>query len=250
MSILGYARVSTTDQTADGQHDALTASGCERIFTDVASGKLARRPQLDALIAYARAGDVIVITKLDRLGRSVAHLVELAGVLAEWGIDLRVLHQGIDTSTPGGRLTFHILASIAEFERDLISERTRDGLAAARARGRKGGRRPALSAAKVAHARTLRDGGRHDGADRGAGRVLARDPVPGAGRPAGRAGCGGLTGGAGADRHLRVAGGGARGAGRRRARPAGLAPVVPGRAGLGGGGEALRDGVRALGDDR
>lgn len=161
VSTLGYARVSTVDQTADGQHDALTAAGCEKVFADVASGKLARRPQLDALLDYARAGDVVVITKLDRLGRSVAHLVELAGVLQSRGIDLRVLHQGIDTSTPGGRLTFHILASIAEFERDLISERTRDGLAAARARGRKGGRRPVLSPAKLAHARALRDGGEH-----------------------------------------------------------------------------------------
>lgn len=160
-TLLGYARVSTGDQSTDGQHDALTAAGCERTFTDVASGKLARRPQLDALLDYARAGDVVIITKLDRLGRSVAHLVELAGVLQSRGVDLRVLHQGIDTTTPGGRLTFHILASIAEFERDLISERTRDGLAAARARGRKGGRRPALSAAKVAHARKLRDGGEH-----------------------------------------------------------------------------------------
>ncbi|WFG44144.1 recombinase family protein [Pseudonocardia alni] len=161
MTSLGYARVSTADQTADGQHDSLAAAGCERIFTDIASGKLARRPQLDVLLDYARAGDMVVITKLDRLGRSVAHLVELAGVLQSRGIDLRVLHQGIDTSTPGGRLTFHILASIAEFERDLISERTRDGLAAARARGRKGGRRPVLSPAKLDHARKLRDGGEH-----------------------------------------------------------------------------------------
>lgn len=160
--MIGYARVSTADQTADSQHDALTAAGCKRIYTDVASGKLARRPQLDLLLDHAAdRGDIIVITKLDRLGRSVAHLVELAGVLADRGIDLRVLHQGIDTTTPGGRLTFHILASIAEFERDLISERTRDGLAAARARGRKGGRRPALSPAKVEHARKLRDGGEH-----------------------------------------------------------------------------------------
>lgn len=161
MTTIGYARVSTADQTTDGQHDALTEAGCERIFTDVASGKLARRPQLDALLDYARPGDVLTITKLDRLGRSVAHLVELAGVLAGLGVDLRVLHQGIDTTTPGGRLTFHILASIAEFERDLISERTNDGLAAARARGRKGGRPPALSPAKLAHARQLRDAGEH-----------------------------------------------------------------------------------------
>lgn len=161
MSDLGYARVSTLDQNTDGQHDALTAAGCARIFTDRASGKLARRPELDALLDYARPGDVIVCTKLDRLGRSVAHLVELVADLGARGLHLRVLHQGIDTTTPGGRLTFHILASIAEFERDLISERTREGLTAARARGRVGGRRPVLSAAKVEHARKLRDGGEH-----------------------------------------------------------------------------------------
>jgi len=161
MGTIGYARVSTAEQNADGQHDALTAAGCDRTFTEIASGKLARRPQLDAALDYARPGDVLVVTKLDRLGRSVAHLVELAADLGRRGLDLRVLHQGIDTTTPGGRLTFHILASIAEFERDLISERTREGLAAARARGRKGGRRPVLSAAKVEHARKLRDGGEH-----------------------------------------------------------------------------------------
>lgn len=161
MGTVGYARVSTLEQNTDGQLDALTAAGCERIFTDTASGKLASRPQLDAMLDYVRPGDVLVITKLDRLGRSVANLVELAAKLAERQVDLRVLHQGIDTATPGGRLTFHILASIAEFERDLISERTRDGLAAARARGRMGGRRPVLSEVKVAHARKLRDEGAH-----------------------------------------------------------------------------------------
>ena len=161
MTVLGYARVSTADQNTDGQHDALSAAGCERIFTDTASGKLARRPQLDALLDYARSSDVVVITKLDRLGRSVAHLVELAAGFAERGIDLRVLHQGIDTSTPSGKLTFHVLAAIAEFERDMISERTREGLVAARARGRKGGRRPVMTAAKLETARTLYDAGQH-----------------------------------------------------------------------------------------
>lgn len=120
MSIVGYARVSTAEQNTDGQLDLLTGAGCERTFVGKASGKLIRRPQLDAMLEYVRPGD-IVITKLDRLGRPVAHLVELAA--------------------PVGRLTLHILASIAEFERDLISERIREGPAAARARGRKGGRR-------------------------------------------------------------------------------------------------------------
>jgi DNA invertase Pin-like site-specific DNA recombinase len=159
--VIDYARVSTADQNTGGQHDALTAAGCERIFTDTASGKLARRPQLDAMLDYVRSGDIVVITKLDRFGRSVANLVELASVLAARGVDLRVLHQGIDTSTPAGHLTFHVLAAIAEFERELISERTREGLVAARARGRKGGRRPVLSAAKVELARKLRDSGEH-----------------------------------------------------------------------------------------
>lgn len=161
MSIIGYARVSTGDQNADGQHDALAEAGCDRVFTERASGKLARRPQLDALLAYARTGDVVVITKLDRLGRSLRHLLDLAAELNSRGINLRVLNLGIDTSTSTGKLTFAILGGVAEFERDLISERTHEGLAAARARGRKGGRRPVLTAAKVEHARKLRDGGDH-----------------------------------------------------------------------------------------
>jgi DNA invertase Pin-like site-specific DNA recombinase len=113
----------------EGQHDALAAAGCDRVFTDTGSGKLARRPQLDTLLDSVRPGDVVVITKLDRLGRSVAHLVDLVAQLAERGVDLRVLHQGIDTTSPAGKPTFHMLAAIAEFERDLISERTREGLA-------------------------------------------------------------------------------------------------------------------------
>ena len=158
---MGYARISTAGQNTDAQHDALTAAGCERIFTDMASGKLARRPRLDALLDYVRPGDVVVVTKLDRLGRSLRDLLDLTATLAARGVDLRVLHQGIDTTGPTGKLTFAILGAVAEFERDLISERTHEGLVAARARGRKGGRRPVLSEAKVAHARKLRDGGEH-----------------------------------------------------------------------------------------
>lgn len=161
MTTIGYARVSTNDQNTDAQHDALTAAGCDRVFTDHTSGKLARRPQLDALLDYVRPGDVVVITKLDRLGRSVGNLVELAAELAGQEVDLRVLDQGIDTSTPGGKLTFHILAAMAEFERDMISERTRDGLAAARARGRTGGRPAKMTPAKLATARQLYDAGQH-----------------------------------------------------------------------------------------
>ncbi len=161
MSAVGYARVSTRDQHPEAQIDALTAAGCVRVFVDHASGKLARRPEMDKALDFLRAGDTLVITKLDRLGRSVHNLVELAAVLAERGIDLRVLDQGIDTSTPGGKLTFHILGAIAEFERDLISERTLDGLEAARARGRKGGRPSKLTAAKLATARKLYDAKEH-----------------------------------------------------------------------------------------
>ncbi|MBV8933332.1 MAG: recombinase family protein, partial [Kutzneria sp.] len=149
MSLIGYARVSTRDQHPEAQTDALTEAGCERIFTDKASGKLARRPELDKTLEYLRDGDTLVVTKLDRLGRSVRNLVELSAELDRRGVGLRVLHQGIDTSTPGGRLFFHIIAGIAEFERDLISERTLDGLDAARARGRKGGRRPKLTETKL-----------------------------------------------------------------------------------------------------
>ena len=144
---IGYARVSTTDQNPEAQHDALNAAGCDKIFTDHGvSGKLARRPQWDACQAYLRPGDVLVVTKLDRLGRSVKHLVDLGLSLRDRGIDLVVTQQGIDTTTPAGKLLFHLLAAIAEFEADLISERTRDGLAAARARGRKGGRPPKVNA--------------------------------------------------------------------------------------------------------
>lgn len=155
MANIGYARVSTRDQHPDSQTDTLTQAGCERVFVDKASGKLARRPQLDAALDYARSGDVLVITKLDRLGRSVRNLIDLADTLHSRGIGLRVLHQGIDTTSPAGRMFFHVLGALAEFEAALISERTRDGLDAARARGRTGGRRPKLNVAKLDTARRL-----------------------------------------------------------------------------------------------
>ena len=117
---LGYARVSTREQNPDHQLDALQAAGCDRVFCDKASGKLARRPEWDKLLELARPGDQLVITRLDRAGRSVAHLVELAADLERRGVALVVLQQGIDTSTPAGRLTFHILASLGEFVADLI----------------------------------------------------------------------------------------------------------------------------------
>lgn len=159
MAKIGYARVSTRDQHPEAQTDAL--AGCDRIFTDKASGKLARRPELDKALDYARPGDTLVVTKLDRLGRSLRHLLDLSTDLDSRGVDLRVVDQGIDTTTPGGRLFFHIIAAIAEFERELLSERTRDGLEAARARGRKGGRRPVMTPEKAAVARQMYDSKQH-----------------------------------------------------------------------------------------
>lgn len=158
--MIGYARVSTDHQTTDPQHDALTAAGCERIYTEHASGALRERPQLASMLDYARSGDVIVITKLDRLARSLAHLIDLAADLDQRGIGLRVLDQGIDTTTPAGRLMFHMLGAIGEFERDLIRERTGAGLAAARERGRTGGRPPKITAEKLATARDLIEAGK------------------------------------------------------------------------------------------
>ena len=155
---IGYGRVSTRDQHPEAQHDALEAAGCKEIFIDKASGKLARRAELDkALLSANRSGDQLVITKLDRLGRSLEHLIELSKLLQERGVDLVVLDQGIDTSTALGRMFFHILGAIAEFEHALMSERTMDGLAAARARGRTGGQKPKLGARQVKLARQMYD---------------------------------------------------------------------------------------------
>lgn len=156
-NLVGYARVSTDDQKADLQHDALKAEGCVRVFTDTASGALDRREQLDALLDYIRPGDVLVVWRLDRLGRSVRHLTQTVNALAERGIGFRSLTEKLDTTTPAGKLVFHIFAALAKFERDIIRERTNAGLAAARARGRKGGRRPKLTPGKLATARQLYD---------------------------------------------------------------------------------------------
>ena len=142
---VGYARVSTKDQSLDLQEDALKEAGCEEIFSEVGSGAKTARPVLDDLLSRLRAGDVLVIWKLDSLGRSLKHLVTLANELMEHQIGLISLNDPIDTTTPQGRLVFNIFASLAEFERDLIRERTQAGLKAARARGRKGGRPRGLS---------------------------------------------------------------------------------------------------------
>ena len=151
----GYARVSTGDQDARLQHDALTAAGCYRIFTDTASGALQSRPELDKLLDQLRPGDTLVEWRLDRLGRSIRHLIDQLSELQERGIEFRSLQENIDTSSPGGRLVFHIFASLAEFERDLIRERTNAGLAAARARGRTGGRPPRLTPDQVTTVKRL-----------------------------------------------------------------------------------------------
>lgn len=158
---IGYARVSKADQNLDGQHDALKTAGCEKVFSDKASGKLAKRPQLDKALEYLREGDTLVITKLDRLGRSLKHLIQLAEDLQARGINLSVLALGLDTSTAAGRLFFQIVGAIAEFERELTSERTKEGLEAARARGRKGGRKAVMTPDKIAVARQMYDSKQH-----------------------------------------------------------------------------------------
>jgi DNA invertase Pin-like site-specific DNA recombinase len=138
--LIGYARVSTTDQRLDLQKDALLAAGCERIFTDTASGAKAERPGLTETLQHCRPADTLVVWKLDRLGRSLTHLVETVRDLGAQGIGFKSLQENIDTTSSGGKLIFHIFASLAEFERDIIRERTNAGLSAARARGKKGGR--------------------------------------------------------------------------------------------------------------
>ncbi|WP_344883591.1 recombinase family protein [Allokutzneria multivorans] len=153
--MIGYARVSTRDQHDESQVDLLEAAGCERIFTDKVSGKLASRPQWDKCLDYLRPGDTLVVTRLSRIARSVRNLTEVTAWLADREIDLVVLKQHIDTRTPAGRLTFHILGAVDEFTADLISEGTVEGLEAARARGRKGGRPAKITAAKLATARKL-----------------------------------------------------------------------------------------------
>jgi len=137
---VGYARVSTTEQNIDLQQDALAAAQCERIFTDTASGAKKERPGLTEALQCCRSGDTLVVWKLDRLGRSLPHLVETVRNLVAQEVGFKSLQENIDTTTSGGKLIFHIFASLAEFERDIIRERTHAGLSAARARGRKGGR--------------------------------------------------------------------------------------------------------------
>jgi len=156
---LGYARVSTAEQDPALQLDALTAAGCGRVWVEKASGARQDRPELAALLDYARAGDTVVVWRLDRLGRSLRHLLELVDDLQRRGLGLRSLAEQLDTTSPGGRLVFQVFGALAEFERELIRERTRAGLAAARARGRVGGRPALVTPAKLATARRILDGG-------------------------------------------------------------------------------------------
>ena len=155
--ILGYARVSTDDQSLDGQLDALTGAGAARVFADRISGSQRSRPELDRLLDQLRPGDVVVVTKYDRLARSLPDLLDIARAIEATGAGFRSLAENIDTTTPAGRLIFHVFASIAQFERERIAERTREGLAAARARGRIGGRPPALNPGQKAEVRKMRD---------------------------------------------------------------------------------------------
>ena len=153
--LIGYSRVSTDEQDLGLQTDSLENAGCERIFSDKTSGARADRPGLAEALSFVRAGDSLVVWKLDRLGRSLKHLVDLVGELKERGIEFRSLTDGIDTSTPAGRFFFHVMAALSEMERDLIAERTRAGLEAARKRGRVGGRRRKMTDAKVEAAKSL-----------------------------------------------------------------------------------------------
>ena len=155
--IFGYARVSTDEQSLDAQTDALNAAGAERIFADKISGASRKRPELDKLFDQLREGDVIVVTKYDRLARSLRDLLDIVEVIQECGAGFRSLSEDIDTTTPAGRLIFHVFASIAQFERERISERTKEGLDAARRRGRVGGRPPALTNEQKVEVRRMRD---------------------------------------------------------------------------------------------
>lgn len=152
---VGYIRTSKKDQNPDLQRRELEAFGCGRIYEEAISSRKADRPELRAALDYCREGDRLVVWKLDRLGRSLRELIDLVNELAERGVEFVSLRENIDTTTPGGKLVFHVFGSVAEFERDLIRERTMAGLEAARARGRKGGRKRALDDRQVEMARRM-----------------------------------------------------------------------------------------------
>jgi DNA invertase Pin-like site-specific DNA recombinase len=153
--LVGYARISTGEQNLDLQRDALTKAGCDKLFTDEMSGTKAERPGLTQALAFVRKGDTLVVWRLDRLGRSLRDLLAHVEDLRLRAIDFKSLHESIDTTTPAGKLQFHIFSALAEFERDLIHERTMAGLRAARARGRKGGRKQQMTSDKLKAAASL-----------------------------------------------------------------------------------------------
>ena len=153
--LIGYARVSTQEQNLDLQLDALERAGCEKVFSDTASGAKAARPNLEQALSHAREGDTLVVWKLDRLGRSLRHLIDTVQALSGRGVGFKSLQESIDTTTPGGKLVFHVFGALAEFERDLVKERTNAGLASARARGRRGGRAKSLSEKQRQQAKAL-----------------------------------------------------------------------------------------------
>lgn len=157
---VGYARVSTREQHLEQQLAALRDAGCTRIFQEKASGTNSDRPQLQATFDYLRPEDTLVVWRLDRLGRSLRHLVATVATLGEAGIGFQSIHESIETTTSTGRLVFHIFAALAEFERDLIADRTQEGLAAAREKGKIGGRPRALTPERIELARSLRREGR------------------------------------------------------------------------------------------
>lgn len=158
-TLVGYARVSTEDQDPQMQTDALEEAGCARVFVETASGVRDDREELAAALDYLRSGDVLVVWRLDRLGRSLRHLIEVVTDLENRGVGFRSLTEGIDTTTAGGRLVFHIFGALSEFERELVSERTRAGLRAARARGAQIGRPAAMDATDVQAAQAMRTSG-------------------------------------------------------------------------------------------
>jgi DNA invertase Pin-like site-specific DNA recombinase len=153
--LIGYARVSTVDQNLDLQKDALIKAGCKEVFEDVISGSKSERQGLEKLLKYVRPGDTVVVWKLDRLGRSLKHLIELVQMFNDRGIGFKSLQENIDTTTASGKLFLHIFGALAEFERELIRERTLAGLKSAAERGRKGGRPKAMDDKKIEQARAL-----------------------------------------------------------------------------------------------
>jgi DNA invertase Pin-like site-specific DNA recombinase len=153
--LIGYARVSTQDQNIDLQKDELKRAGCQKIFYDIVSGIKSERTGLNEAVDYIREGDVLVVWKLDRLGRSLKHLISIVSELEKRKIGFKSLRENIDTTSSGGRLIFHVFGALAEFERELIKERTHAGLLAARSRGKKGGRPKVMNSKKISMAKTL-----------------------------------------------------------------------------------------------